>query len=732
MRYVKIKDSLYLAEQFVDSGKQQNINKKSAGGAINHIWIYDRSGSMYSTLPQLASDLIAKAKEIPTGDTLTLGWFSSEGGQFNFMLKGFKITEKRDYKILEETINKNKAAMGCTCFSEILTDAETVIKDLSVFSNNFALMFLTDGYPVVSSYQKEINAINSAIDKINSKVTSSLLVGYGNYYNKQLMTDMSARFGGSLIHSESLPEFSIRMDGFMKDARENGLKIMVDLEAQTSKESLVFGINGQQINIYQPSGNQIEFIPTQASRDSLYMLTEKQPRGEEVKLPECDLLRPTNRESLIRGVYAAACLLTQKTKSDIAMEVLSVIGDKDMIDSVANAFTNAEYGRAESKMQEAVVNRKRRFMQGVKMSYLPKEDAFCVLDVIKLLMQDDKSYFYPYRPEFEYKKIGVRTKTKEGYPEFEAKQGMIKCPLNKMTWNKSMLNLSVLANIPGHVTLTGDFKKHGFTNPYPTFVWRNYALIKDGFLNVSNLPVSMSEETYDKFVGEGLLDGNAWSNDDQIFVLDLTKIPVINRSIAKGKNSAADLCKRVYREIGLQATLKAYGWLREQIDPQGTSDLGKGALTADQELYLKGQGIGKNGFSPPVENLPSTDFYMAKEFEIKVKGLSSLPKVEDVVEKSMKGGKLTAGMLLVKSGLDQYNNNLKKSASDKIKLAWIDEEIANAKKELVAVRSNIQETKFSILLGKQWFKEFASRENNVLNLDGVEYTLSVNETKVEL
>jgi hypothetical protein len=733
MRYLKINPKLFLAEQFVNS---QPSSSKSVSGNLNHIWIYDRSGSMSGTLPQLARDLIAKAKTIPVGDTLTLGWFSSEGGEFNFMLKGFKITEKKDYKVLEDTINKNKHTIGATCFSEILADTKTVIKDLSAISTNFALCFFTDGYPVVGNYSKEIQAINNAISAIGSKIASSLLVGYGDYYNKELMTQMAERFGGSLIHSENLPTFSTQLDGFMKDARENGLKIAVDLDIDPGKDGLVFGINGQQINLFSHSGSmgqsgrQIDFIPTQGGRDSIFVLTDRAPKGEEVTLDESNLQRPTNRESIIRGVYAAAYLLTQKAKSDLALEVLGSIGDKDMIDSVNNAFTNAEYGRAEAKMQDAVINPKRRFMQGINKSYLPKPDAFCVLDAVKLLMQDEDAYFYPFHEAFEYKRIGAGSKTKAGYPEFEADLSA-KCSLNKLTWNDTKLNLSVLAQISGHVELAGDYGKHGFGSRYPTYVWRNYALIKDGFLNVQRLPISASKETIDRLEQEGMvLPLSLEECDNGVYVIDLTKIPVINRAIADGKTSATELCKKAYREIQLEGTLKALNFFKSELDPDGKSKLGKGALTPDQEVYLKTQGIGRNGFSPETEKIPSTDFYMAKEFEIKMKGLSSLPSVKDVLEKSKKGGKLTPSMMLVKSGIDLYNQNLKKSQG--ASLSWVEEQTEKLKKELISVRSDIQETKFAVILGKKWFDEFSSREKNTLTLGGIEYTLSVGETKVEL
>lgn len=728
MRYLKVKQNLFLVEQFVN-----NQAAKAKPSNINNIWIYDRSGSMSGVLEGLARDLIIKAKELPMGDTITLGWFSSHG-EYNFMLKGFKITEKKDYKVIEDTINKNKSTIGMTCFSEILADTSTVIKDLSAISNTFALCFFTDGYPTVSPYDREVKAIHAAIDKIGSKIASSLLVGYGDYYNKELMTQMAERMGGALIHSESLPAFNVQLGNFMKDSRENGSKVVVNLESlPASKSGVVFGINGNQISPYAVTGNAIDFAPTRGSKDSVYILTDKAPKGaEEIKLSDEDLKKPTSSESMIRGVYAAAFLLTQKAKSDVALEVLATIGDKDMIDSVNNAFTNAEYGRAESKIQEAMSNPKRRFMQGIKKNYLPPADAFCVLDAVNLLMQDEEAHFFPYHDAFEYKRIGAGAKTKAGFPEFVADVSKAKCALNKLNWNKTMLNLSVLANIPGAIELTGDYKKHGFAKSYPTYVWRNYAIVKDGFLNVQKLPVTLSKESFVTLQQEGVIDTSARYKDSETYVLNLDQIPIINRSIAEGRTSAKDLCTKAYREKQLEGELKALNYLSDQVDPDGKLSLGKGALTADQELYLESQGVGRNGFSPPSEKVPTTDFYMAKEFEIKLKGLSSLPSGKDVQEKMTKGAKLTPSALLLKSGFDVFNTNLKKTSSDKVKLAFLEDEISKRKRELVHVRSDIQATKFSVILGKKWFDEFSSRDQSTITVDGTEFDLVVSETKVEL
>lgn len=718
MRYWTIRPGFYLVEQTISKNKPTVQDT-----ALNHIWIYDRSGSMAGLLSGLANDLIERAKTLPIGDTITLGWFSGEG-TFNFILKGYKISGDRDYKILEETINKNKTTIGSTCFSEILIDTDQVLKDLSTISENFALCFFTDGYPIVSNYSREIESIHMAIAEIQGKLASSLLVGYGNYYNKELMSQMAEHLGGTLIHSENLAGFKTHFSSFVEDARENGCKKMVTLEAAPSF-GVVFGLNGKQIVLYQALRGNISFTPTKGRGDDyIYITAKKVPAGA----VEVQMIPLKPNDMMVRAAYAAAYTFTQRTKTDLALEILGALGDKALIDATTNAFTNAEYGRVEALLQQATFNPMTRFKGGRQENYLPPSDAFCLLDVLKYLMNDDAAFFYPNDPSFQYKRIGAGAKVQGTYPRFEMDPAA-KCPLNALTWNDTKLNLSIRAQIEGTVELQGDYAKHGFNRIFPTFVYRNYALVKDGFLNIDVLPVSISQASFDRFVKEGLIDHFA---PNGVHLLNLDRVPVINRKIADGKTSATALCTLALSEVKLEAQIKALGYLKGMLDPEGTAQYGKSVLTKDQELFLEPNGIGRNGYAPPVEKLPATDFYMAKEFAIKIKGLSSLPKVGDVIEKSEKGGNLTPGMQLIKAGLDLYESKLRKNASDKSKLEWLDGAIVDFKSDLMAVRSEIQEAKFAVILGKRWFDEFTSRENNTLSIEGYDFTITVDEVRVEV
>jgi hypothetical protein len=306
-------------------------------------------------------------------------------------------------------------------------------------------------------------------------------------------------------------------------------------------------------------------------------------------------------------------------------------------------------------------------------------------------------------------------------------------PLEGLVWNNKMLNLSIRVQIPGTVKLPEDkAKQYGLAIDYPTFIWRAYTLIKDGFLNIDRLPVTISETTFIKLQQEGLIPNTEqWSADTtQPVVLDLTAIPVMNRAIGEGKDkSAAKLCQAAYRETQLEAIQKV---LNARISDITTFvPKPKSVLSPEAEAYLENSGVTKNGFNPKEGSAIKTgDFYMAKEFEIKIKGLGTLPKVSEVIAKTASKKPLTPREELINEGMtitsSLYDQN---PTIEKVKLEGY---LAKIKAELFSIRRNMRETMFSIILGNHWFDELASREESTLEVDGNTFTISLREVQVNL
>lgn len=739
-RYVQFKDGLYLVEQEIP----KNSKAVSVSKNLNHIFIYDRSGSMYGLLEGLCNDLKARLrKTVQNGDTVTLGWFSSEGGQFRFPLKGYKVTNQKDFDKLDKVIDENNTTIGCTCFSEILTDTEQVVKDLSAIGNKFALVFLTDGYPVVSNYTKELETIKKAIKAVSGKISSSLMVGYGHYYNKELLSDMAERFGGALVHQTKLEDFPVTLGAFMDKARDTEDRILVELYARPHDGGAVFSLDGSQVNVYAVEDGKIAFAPTKG-QDRVFVLTNKEPKNgllvDMNVLPKSKTPQYTgaDQEIFLKASYAAALVLTQRTKTDVAMDVLSTVGDVALVEQANNAFTNAEYGAVEQSIVNAIGSEKQRFLNGKKVGCLPDPEAFCVIDALDTLMADEEAEFQPYHENFEYQRIGVKAETKDGYPQFHPDKES-RVPMTDLVWHDTKLNCSVRAKIKGSIDLPEESPEQelkrakALGKTFDTFVYRNYTIVKDGFLNTPKLTVSMSKETFEKFVDEGIVDTekNGRHYKGRVYTVHLDRIPVMNRAMAEGNTSAKDLCKDAIKEMELMGVQKALKFLRNEIEPAEERGLDLG-LTEAQEAYLKDCGVTKNGFAPPVDKEEPKDFYMAKEFEVKIAKLSSLPKVDEVREKIAAKKPLTASQELVATGLKEAEKALKGATTKAKKLATLDKLMGDVKKDLGEVRGRLQRTKFSVLLAKKWFDEIPSRDNTTIIVDGKECTFNVREVKVSI
>lgn len=295
-------------------------------------------------------------------------------------------------------------------------------------------------------------------------------------------------------------------------------------------------------------------------------------------------------------------------------------------------------------------------------------DQFCLLDLLELLMTDDEAYFLPHHPAFQYKRIGVKSDIVEGYPIFTSHDLPVK--LDQLTWHNSRLNLSILAKIDGEVKLPpNDFN----LTTINTFIYRNYTLIKDGILNISILPVLLSKATVKILMSHDII-----KFEEEIYLLDLTSLPIINNKTCQNMTSAIILASQSMRKLQLECHLKV---LKSRIVEI------KELLASDKELYLASLGIKDGCYSPPSQHQKEVTFEMVKAFTIKIQG-SLLPKVEDV----MKGKKLNICGLFMKEMLNVLDEDVLDVYND-------------CKYELKLITSAILKTKFALIMCDQWLDQ---------------------------
>lgn len=646
----------------------------TAPPSVNHILILDRSGSMYHLLDKVIDDVQHQINILRQTDHVSVGWFSSEG-QFGWVVKGASLADREN---INRTLDKYRNTVGATCFSEILEDAKKSLSDLRAFSDRFCLMLFTDGYPVVRNVAAEESAILSTLKDLSKDLSLSLFIGYGEGYNRDLMSRMAQSAGGMLCHASNITDIVSHLNLYVSSSESAEKRSLVTVPANAEAVFAFNGATGDVVILDNTDGS----VGVPSNFDRVYFLSATEA---DTALSEDE-------------AYAAALVLSQLGRVDDSIAVVGEIGDKYYADALSNSFTNNELGTVENKLALAIKDRRYRFVAGKVDNCVPDPAVPCLLDVLDILTSGGAE-FLPYHKDFVYQRTGRPSKTKDGYPKFVADDGPV-CPLSALVWHESRLNLSVRATIHGHVDLGDEAVEFGLDSKFRTYVYRNYTIIKDGKPNVDNLILQMPIDTYKKV--SALVPNSIKTNSDGTFTLDVLSIPVINRDTATQYNSLNSICTSAISEKTLEARQKVlnhfFKGYKEDYNPLVQfSDV--------QAEFLKSKGIGGNGFSPEKELEEATDFYITKELSIDISGLKSLPKVEDVIAKMQSGKALTPVQQLIANGISYYES-LQLDGVDRSEVAnRLAEELKSVRGQLFALRSAAQRTKFAVILARQNFKE---------------------------
>jgi hypothetical protein len=208
--------------------------------------------------------------------------------------------------------------------------------------------------------------------------------------------------------------------------------------------------------------------------------------------------------------------------------------------------------------------------------------------------------------------------------------------------------------------------------------------------------------------------------------------------------SAKALAIQEWELIKLQANKKVYDYYRKSLFPK-TSKSFVELLGQEAADWLKEVGITDfNGFSPKVTNAESTDFYMSVNLASKIKGLSSLPKVEDVVAKIKSGAALKLSEYVMSDAINKYlaqlESDMYKSLGEEqqkgVLKTYLETKSGILNKNKKKVMQEIAQIKFALILSKKWFTEFKSFDENKLSLklDGqdLEFTFDLSEKEEKI
>lgn len=754
-KFVKIDENYHLVSKMVNTEETVDVSKST-----NHVFVVDVSYSMWDDLPLIRKQLKNKLSNVMRdGDTISIVWFSSDN-QCGVLKEEVEVKSLKTLTDLHEAIDKWLKPVGCTAFRKPLELVHEIIGRISKNrpDSAFSMIFLTDGYNNDCPWSDVI----SNLKVLENELAASTFVEYGYYADTRRITEMAGVVGGEKVSTSDFDEFEPVFDERISAEVMGGKKVEVEIGDHLYDFAFSVDGNGGVLLYNIVDGN----VMVNPNVKEVFFFSSHSVGSETAELNDVSL-------------YAAIYVLSDKLLNEDAERIFYALGDNYHYKMLVNAFGKQKLNAFKSAIKECIVDTSKRFPHGRSTITPVTDDAYCLMNLIEDLGNIDGCLFYPNHEDFIYNRIGrkrvargkdlsaadkkrlaeakdveevqkiskeladknVEVKFKNSNPD----RGY---PLTDLVWNAERANLSVRIFIEGKAVLPEN--RFGI-NEVSTFKYNTFTLVKDGIVNVHELPVLYSDELANLLNQKGVEflvspDYNALVSGEtygRTLTIDLTSIPLVNRGMVKAI-SAEELAKKEWELKKLQGDKKVYDFYRKELFPKESKSF-KELLGEDAAAWLKEVGITDyNGFNPKTDAGEAKDFYMSVNLATKIKGLSSLPKVDDVKKKILAGTTLKLNEWVMSDALKKY---MAEQASDMYQ-SLSEEQQKGVLKTYLTTKSDllnkrrrkvlqeIAEIKFALILSKKWFKEFQTFDENILNLtlDGQDltFTFDLNEKEVKV
>jgi hypothetical protein len=750
---VKLSENYFLTTQEINSEVTVEVAKKT-----NHIFVVDVSGSMYHELPLIRTQLKNKLSNLmKEGDTISIVWFSGSRDA-GILKEEVEVKSLKTLTDLHDAIDRWLRPVGLTAF---LKPLQLVKELIGRIQNNrpdsvFSMIFLTDGYNNDCPWNEVITTLKS----LETDIASSTFVEYGYYADTRRVTEMASVLGGEKISCDGFDDFEPMFDAKISQSARGGKKVVVEIE-DAYLYDFAFSTNDGSVLLYN-------------IQDGKIMV------GGDVK--EVYFFSPNavgvdaGNTGTDTSLYAAIYVLSDKLLNDDAEKVFYALGDQHHYEMLVNAFGKQKLNTFKSAIKECVADVSKRYpVYNGKVQIKPvPDDAYCLMNLIEDLGNIEGCLFYPNHESFVYNRIGrkkiasatVLTETEKKRlaeaknidevnkitAELAESKVEVKFqnsnpdrgyPLTDLVWNESRANLSVRIYIEGEAILPEN--KFGI-DKVASFKYNTFTIVKDGIVNVKKLPVLYSldlEQLLIKNSVNYILDIDKVTSVPHIIVIDLTSIPIVNKGMVKAI-SAMELVKQQWELQKLQGDKKVYDFYKKALFPKTSKSFAE-LLGQEAADWLKEVGVTDyNGFSPKVTSAEATDFYMSVVLNTKIKGLSSLPKVEDVVKKIESGAALKINEWIMADAIKKYQAQLQsdmylslgEEQRKGVLKTYLETKSAILNKQRRKILQEIAQIKFSLILSKKWFTEFQSFDENQLNVnfDGQDltFTFDLNEKEEKI
>lgn len=756
----KLESRLYLNEHKVT--KNTKKVKQEVRIPTNHVYCCDISGSMWRSLPKMRTQLKNRLSDvIAKEDTITIIGFASTNECY-VLKEMVHCSTLPELKQLHDAIDRWLVDMGCTDF------VQPIEKTNEIISRNpgvWNFVFLSDGGHNCSSFSNVIEAAMS----IKDKISGSTIIEYGYYADSARLSQMAEILGGTKIVASDFDTYVPVIEKSLGGKGNTAKKLFVEVPNEVTdclKIPQMFYIEPSDETVHVVSVNEDGKTALPENIDTFYSISKKVVGTNEKGAPE-DL------SPMYAAVYVASDLL----KYDIVEATLATIGDTKYIDEYATAFGKQKLFNFQNEIGKSVFDASNR--GPIDPNFKPVDNKYCAVDLFNDLMDegaDKKAKGYVENcicvcsPDFHYnytsaKSVNKIELTEEEQKLVEAEQQKIAnakgsatkinaatkkineimeaaskrqvkmtmvdkpYPISAFTWNEDRANLSAMI----HIDVELELPENEFNlTTYKSSVFRNFTLIKDGILNVTELPLCLNKATIEKLekIDAITIRDKKEVKKGKLYscIINFASLPILNRKkvfTVKKKTMSAKIA--VLNE--LKNKLKYLGYLKKQHGVDSTVPVVDKKLSQEAIDWLTSLGITEKGYNPKKEVIKSGDFYMAVTMPVKIEKMSSIPKIEDILSGK---GKPTPSKDYLKVAMDQVDKVLGNTRTKE----GIEDLFDTLTENKRILASEIAQQKFAMIVAHKWFNDcesFDDKEDTVNSLgQELHITYDFSEEKVDL
>lgn len=685
-------------EKLVITCNHHENNKSKVEQSIGNfhvIHVIDQSGSMYASIKELIEDVIATLSLLSKDDIVTIVMFCSEGQQ-KIIVKGASVNPA-----LKDMLRNNQTAFGCTCFSEPMQMVGAIIKEFEPYAKNTIVNLFTDGMPVCSRpSDAEMNLTKDIVSGFSDKVMSFNTIGYGQYYSQDFLLKLAQMTQyGRFTHASQIREYQHIFDMNYKIVKEN---ILESVEIHADKADIIY-LNRKVTKHYcehmmlkSLDNNKNQFF-IEIDKDQDFMIN-----GE--VFYSGDITDEAPDSTMQNFLYSFAYNMYGIGQRDLALQiVVKNLKNGYLADRHLNSWTFDEVSEYEKSLLERVLNPESR-KTDVKCSanYLPAENAFCFIDLIRLLAKHGAMYlpYSKYAPEYE--RIGKATHV-EGYSFVRDTEQEVTGDFRSIVFNKSRCNIGIKFEIPGYVRLDKEDVTKSMKQ-LECLEFKTHNMIVDGYPNMKSMIVELTQDALAALKNKKIA---YVQHENMVYGFDLTSIPVINKKMTK--NHSGDMVSDlIHDQLQLESRIKVLEYL---IKNSGKSTAIEHIEYSDKHYaLLEKYGIDKSGvyrgLSRTQKSNADSDYYMSKTIEFALKGVKSLPSMNVYLDAVTKKKDVTKGGLAY-INLEYLDFTGKKSTSEKLL-----SELRKTKGELREVLMDLAQIKMAMILTGSWISDFKKNDKN--------------------